>query len=368
MSATVLATGGAGYIGSHVVAELLASGRRVVMLDDFSNSAPGHRRADRRAGAGRGRGRRGRYPRCGGARRDLRAVRHRCGDPPGRAEGGRRVGGGAAALLRRERRRGGGAVAGDAAARGRAAGLLVIGDGLRHAGGEPDRRGGAAGGAEPVRAHEADDRADPRGCRRGGAGVRGGFAALLQPGRRAQVGAARREPERGSEQPVSLHRPDRRRDSRAGAGVRQRLSDAGRHRGAGLCPRGRPGARASGGGGFPAGGAGGAGAARPDQPRLRPGVQRARVAARPSGGRRGGQFPTRWSAGGRATWRNAWPIPAARRRCWGGGQGSGWTRCAPTTGRSSVGGWRVPAIRRRQAPARPGPRARRRRQPRRRAR
>jgi UDP-glucose 4-epimerase len=40
MSATVLATGGAGYIGSHVVAELLASGRRVVILDDFSNSAP----------------------------------------------------------------------------------------------------------------------------------------------------------------------------------------------------------------------------------------------------------------------------------------------------------------------------------------
>ena len=38
-AATVLATGGAGYIGSHVVAELLASGRRVVILDDFSNAA-----------------------------------------------------------------------------------------------------------------------------------------------------------------------------------------------------------------------------------------------------------------------------------------------------------------------------------------
>src|SRR4051794_15306866 len=37
---TVLATGGAGYIGSHVVAELLATGRRVVILDDFSNSSP----------------------------------------------------------------------------------------------------------------------------------------------------------------------------------------------------------------------------------------------------------------------------------------------------------------------------------------
>src|SRR4051794_17677919 len=38
MSATILATGGAGFVGSHVVAELLAAGRRVVILDDFSNA------------------------------------------------------------------------------------------------------------------------------------------------------------------------------------------------------------------------------------------------------------------------------------------------------------------------------------------
>lgn len=42
MRKCILATGGAGYIGSHVVVELLAVGHRVVILDNFEN-------ADRRA-------------------------------------------------------------------------------------------------------------------------------------------------------------------------------------------------------------------------------------------------------------------------------------------------------------------------------
>ncbi|MEO8188055.1 MAG: UDP-glucose 4-epimerase GalE [Burkholderiaceae bacterium] len=37
---TVLVTGGAGYIGTHTMVELLASGYDVVCLDNFSNSAP----------------------------------------------------------------------------------------------------------------------------------------------------------------------------------------------------------------------------------------------------------------------------------------------------------------------------------------
>jgi UDP-glucose 4-epimerase len=40
MGATVLATGGAGYIGSHVAVALMAERHRVVILDDFSNSQP----------------------------------------------------------------------------------------------------------------------------------------------------------------------------------------------------------------------------------------------------------------------------------------------------------------------------------------
>lgn len=38
MSASVLVTGGAGYIGSHTVLQLLESGRTVVVFDNFSNS------------------------------------------------------------------------------------------------------------------------------------------------------------------------------------------------------------------------------------------------------------------------------------------------------------------------------------------
>ncbi len=38
MTETILATGGAGYIGSHVVVELMTAGHRVVVLDDLSNA------------------------------------------------------------------------------------------------------------------------------------------------------------------------------------------------------------------------------------------------------------------------------------------------------------------------------------------
>ncbi len=38
--ATILVTGGAGYIGSHTIVELLAAGHRVVCVDNYSNSSP----------------------------------------------------------------------------------------------------------------------------------------------------------------------------------------------------------------------------------------------------------------------------------------------------------------------------------------
>ena len=36
----VLVTGGAGYIGSHTVVQLLEDNREVVIVDDLSNSSP----------------------------------------------------------------------------------------------------------------------------------------------------------------------------------------------------------------------------------------------------------------------------------------------------------------------------------------
>jgi len=40
MDRTVLVTGGAGYIGSHTVVELLQAGFDVIVLDNFLNSDP----------------------------------------------------------------------------------------------------------------------------------------------------------------------------------------------------------------------------------------------------------------------------------------------------------------------------------------
>ena len=40
MTLKVLVTGGAGYIGSHTIVELLLEGHEIVCLDNFCNSSP----------------------------------------------------------------------------------------------------------------------------------------------------------------------------------------------------------------------------------------------------------------------------------------------------------------------------------------
>ena len=252
MRATVLATGGAGYIGSHVVVELMAAGHRVVILDDFSNAsedtlgriaAVGHGAAELVSGdirdpaaldaafAGRG----------------VDAVIHLAGL--------KAVGESVAQPLRYFDVNVGGAVAlFEAMARHRVRRLVFSSSATVYGAPEanPIPEAAPLAALEPVRADQADDRADHRRPGGGAAGARGGLAALLQPGRGAQVRADRREPEGGAEQPLPLHRADGRGPPRSVADLRRRLSDAGRDRGARLYPRRRPGARASGGARLPA--------------------------------------------------------------------------------------------------------------------
>src|ERR1700693_2726911 len=40
MTDTILVTGGAGYVGSHIVVELAAAGYSPVVVDNFANSSP----------------------------------------------------------------------------------------------------------------------------------------------------------------------------------------------------------------------------------------------------------------------------------------------------------------------------------------
>jgi len=53
MAERIIVTGGAGYIGSHVCVELLAAGKSLLVIDDFSNSSPeALRRVEEIAGSG----------------------------------------------------------------------------------------------------------------------------------------------------------------------------------------------------------------------------------------------------------------------------------------------------------------------------
>ena len=135
-SMTWMITGGAGYIGAHVVRAMAGAGERVVVLDDVSAGVPerlpaGHpahqgliaRRRAAAAGLRRARG-----DGCGASRRP---------------QAGRRIRGAAAALLPGERRRPGDAAGGGGRGRHQAVRLLLVRRGLR----QPARRGPGHGGA-----------------------------------------------------------------------------------------------------------------------------------------------------------------------------------------------------------------------------
>ena len=129
MADTILVTGGAGYVGSHVVVELARAGYAPVVLDNFSNSTP--------AVLPRLQALAGRPVPCVTADvRDVAALRVGLprpsdfrGRPLRRAQGRRRIAGAAARVLRRQRRRRAGAGRGDGRGRRRHARVQFV----RHA-------------------------------------------------------------------------------------------------------------------------------------------------------------------------------------------------------------------------------------------
>ena len=131
MPDTILVTGGAGYVGSHVVVELARAGYAPVVLDDFANSTPAVL-PRLQALAGRP------VPSVNADVRDVVALRAVFHDHPitarralRRTEGGRRVGRAPARVLRRQRRRRDRAGRGDGRGGCRDARVQLVGNGVR---------------------------------------------------------------------------------------------------------------------------------------------------------------------------------------------------------------------------------------------
>jgi hypothetical protein len=182
---SVLVTGGAGYIGSHTVVELLNAGQEVVIVDNYSNSKPEVlNRIETITG---------KAPTFYEVdvldREALDAVfrkrGYRLGHPFRGLQSSRRIRGETDRILPQQHHELFGAVRCDAQPRREEDRLQLFGDGLRHeqrvtADGRPaDKRN------EPLRLHESDDRTDPPGRGSFRFRVEHRFAALLQPDRRA---------------------------------------------------------------------------------------------------------------------------------------------------------------------------------------
>ena len=238
----ILVTGGAGYIGSHTCVELLETGERVVVLDNYSNSSS----------------------------ESLRRVAAITGVTPFCVEGDLRD----AACLRRVFAQheieavihfAGLKAVGESVAKpllyydNNVVGTIRLLEAMREAGvrnlvfscsatvyGDPQRlpmtEDHPLSATNPYGRSKLMIEEILRDVARSEAGWRVALLRYFNPVGAHASGTDRRRPARHAEQPDALRRPGRGRSARAAFGVRQRLSDARRHRRARLHPRGRSGA------------------------------------------------------------------------------------------------------------------------------
>ncbi len=236
-------TGGAGYVGSHVVVELAHAGYAPVVLDNFVNSTPAVL-PRLQAIAGRP------VPCVTADVRDVAALRAVFHDHPIAAvvhcAGLKSVGESEARPLAYYDVNVGGAIA-LAEVMGEAGVATLVFSSSASVYGQPDdlpvTEDAAAAPAQRLRAHEARGRGLPPrpGARQRQLAHRG--AALLQPGRRALLRDAGRGDAREAEQPDAAAVQDRGRRTRRTRDLRRGLADARRHGHPRLPARAGPGRR-----------------------------------------------------------------------------------------------------------------------------
>ena len=248
---TVLVTGGAGYIGSHTVLLLLEAGRRVLVLDNLSNSS---RESLERVAAITGK----RAEFVEGDIRDTALLdrlfqEHRIGSVIHFA-GLKAVGESVAQPLRYYDCNVTGSLrlleAMDRAGVHHlvfSSSATVYGDPAS----VPIREDFPLSATNPYGATKLHIEDMLRDLHRADPPLVGGVAALFQPGGRPRKRPHRRRPQRGAQQPDALRGAGGGGQAGTATGVRRRLRHPGRYRGARLHPRHGSGGRPSGGAGRP---------------------------------------------------------------------------------------------------------------------
>ncbi len=200
MAETILVTGGAGYIGSHIVAELAAAGYAPMIVDSFATSSPTVLPRLRHLTAPGGALRDGRRPRSRADDATVCRARGLGGHSLRGTESRRRKRAAADRVLRQQCRRRDRARRSDGGSGREDARIQLIGHGLRTTGPQSGRRGRAVAQRERLRPHQADRRADFRRRGVGRCAMARRTSSLLQSRRRSSLGRDRRGAVRGTQQ------------------------------------------------------------------------------------------------------------------------------------------------------------------------